>query len=117
MNWALVDVCAHMRHEPLFLNVSTDATQHWQGLPYAGLPVQLSNSAFQRICLPRLQELVSHPITVDVEAFEAGSVFEADDATLPDQPPAALTWLKEVPINEPTPDDKFAEQVRQLPSA
>lgn len=53
------------------------------------------------INLPRLQELVGHPIPLDCEASETGSHLEADDEVLSDQQPAALTGLKErqqVPI-------------------
>ena len=103
---------AHMRHD------DTDATRCWQGLPHASLSVQFSSSAFQNTFLPLLQELVSFPITLDDEVSEAGSDLEADDATLPDQQPAAQTGLKErrhVFSNELAPGDMAAEQVRQLP--
>ena len=108
------------RAESLFLKVSTDATQCWQGLPHASLSMQLFNGAFQIKLLPLMQELVSFPITLDDADSDAGSDLEADDAALPDQQHAALTGLKErqpVPIDEPAPDDEAAEQVRQLPPA
>ena len=92
----------------------------WQGLPHAGLPVQMPNSAFRNLLLPLLQELVSFPITLDDEGLDDSGDLEADDATLPDQQPAALTGSEErqpVPMDEPAPNDKAAEQVRQLPPA
>ena len=82
--------------------------------------MQLSNSAFQNNPLPLLQELVSFPITLDDVGSDAGSDLEAGDPTLPDQQPAALMGSKvrqPMPIDEPAPDDKAAEQVRQLPPA
>ena len=82
--------------------------------------MQLSNSAFQNDLLALLQELVSFSITLDDECSDAGGDLEVDDATLPDQQPTALTGSEErqpVPIDEPAPDDKAAEQVRQLPPA
>ena len=118
--------CAHTQHiyrsraEPLFLNVSTDARQSWQGPPHASLAVQLSNSALLSPFSPLLQELVSHPISLDDEASEAGRELEADDALLSDQQRAAQSRPEErqhLPTAEPAPDNKAAEQVRQLPPA
>ena len=80
--------------------------------------MQLPKSAFRNLLLPLLQELVSFPITLDDECSDAGSDLKIDDATLPDQQPAALTGSEErqpVPNDEPAPDDKAAEQVQQLP--
>ena len=66
----------------------------------------------------KLPDLISHVIPLIDESSEAGSDAGADDAALSDQQPAALTGLTEqqpLPIDEPAPDDKAAEQVRQLP--
>ena len=63
--------------------------------------MQLPNSASEKNLWPLLQELASFPITLDNEGSDASSDFEADGATLPDQP-AALTELKvrqQVPSN------------------
>ena len=66
--------------------------------------------------MPLLQELVSFPITLDDEVSEAGDDLKADDALPSDQQPAAQTRPEErqhLHIDEPAPDDKAAEQVKQ----
>ena len=70
----------------------------------------------QCMSLPLLQDLVSHPITLDDEASEAGSDAGADDPVLFTQQPAAHTRPQErqpVPTSAPAADDTAAEQVKQ----